>query len=559
VTRILWNSVVADTPGTGFLGERENGRVSGDLPESWVVQLDGWLSPRGSADVPSDLGVECLQRALEGSLPQALTSLVGEYAFVAWNRQTSCLVAARDPLATRPLFWARTADGVVVGSRAADVIAQPGVVAQPDEGAIAELISERPATPTATVWSGVQRVPGGQAMLFDARRSSVRWVRFWEPSADIAVQSPGDALREAVETSVRRRARTGERVACELSGGFDSSTILGVARGLGIEIAPYSNVYPGWDCDESALIEESLRHHGLSGRLLHVAPPSIEQRRACVRAHGLIGDYVLGDEGPRRAAAADGCGVILSGDFGDEVLGGTGLGDADALVRYRLQGLTRLATGPRRRQLAAQAYRQRLRWMVGPRVRRHWQKALPAWVPLDLAKRVSLYDRLAEADGILRDGSPSFRSRMTTFEGFWTQSRSDLADVDIAAQADLRTPFGDLELVELSLRIPESVKSVDGDRRAMHRRAFADVLAPSIRDRTGKAEFSAVIHAHLAAGPDLLAGRPAVVDLGWVDPVGLVQLREEVAAARTTMAFTRGLWAYATLNELELWAQEWVM
>jgi hypothetical protein len=68
-----------------------------------------------------------------------------------------------------------------------------------------------------------------------------------------------------------------------------------------------------------------------------------------------------------------------------------------------------------------------------------------------------------------------------------------------------------------------------------------------------------VIHTHLAAGPDLLAGTPAIVDLGWVDPQGLAQVRAEVLAARPTFSWTRNLWVYATMSELELWATELVL
>jgi hypothetical protein len=145
---------------------------------------------------------------------------------------------------------------------------------------------------------------------------------------------------------------------------------------------------------------------------------------------------------------------------------------------------------------------------------------------------------------------------MAVFDSWWTQSRSDLAGIDFAPVARQRAPLGDVELAEFSLRIPQALKETADDRRHLHREVFADVLAPVVRARTGKAEFSAVIHTHLAAGPDLLTGEPAIVDLGWVDPEGLRLLREEVLAARPSLAHTTGLWAYATLNELELWAQE---
>jgi asparagine synthetase B (glutamine-hydrolysing) len=278
-----------------------------------------------------------------------------------------------------------------------------------------------------------------------------------------------------------------------------------------------------------------------------------------VHEHGLIGNHVLGDEAPMRAAAADGCQAILTGDFGDEVLGGIGYEDPDALYRLQRPGLRRLAFGPRRKQLVARAYRDRVRRRLGRHVCRAWQGPLPFWIPRSLARRVDLKDRLAAAEPVPAAGPPSFRALMAILDGWWTQSRSDLGGVDFAPRAEERTPLADLELVELSLRIPQAVKATPGDRRHLQRSAFADVLAPAVRERSGKAEFSAVIHSHLAAGPDLLAGEPAIVEFGWVEPAGLERLRNEVRAARPTMAYTRNLWAYATLNELELWVQELIV
>lgn len=327
---------------------------------------------------------------------------------------------------------------------------------------------------------------------------------------------------------------------------------------LGLQPTAYSTVQPGQPWDESRRIHSTLQFHGLTGRLVGVSPPSLDQRRECVRAHGLVGDYVLGGEEPRRVAAADGCQAILTGDFGDEVLGGVGFPAADDLSRLRPAALRSLVAGPGRRGLVARAYRDRLRWALGHRVRRRWQPPLPFWVPTGFARRVDLNDRWAASETKPANGPPSYRFLTWLFENWWTQSRNDLGDVDIGPRVEERLPLADLQLVELSLRIPQTEKSVNGDRRHLHRTAFADLLAPALRASTEKAEFSAMTHAHLEAGPDLLLGRPAIVDLGWVRADGLDRLRAEVLAARPTRALTRHLWLYATLNELELWTQEWV-
>jgi asparagine synthase (glutamine-hydrolysing) len=513
---------------------------------------------RESSNVDADSGRATVLKALGGPLFEGLGQLIGEFAFLAWNRKTGVLIAARDPLASRPLFWASGANRLAIASKVPALLAQPGFERRPDEGAIAELICERPSTVEATVWDGVSRLIGGRALVFDARGFLKETVQFWSARSGPAPERPAPALRDSVARAVQRRARVGERIACELSGGLDSSTVLGVALSLGVDAIPYSTVEPGQPWDETPLIEETLRHCGLRGRLVGVSPPSLDQRRECVRRHGLIGDYVLGGEEPRRVAATDGCQVILTGDFGDEVLGGTALGDADGLCRLQLRSVRRLLMGPARRTLGATAFRDQLRSVLGYQVRRQWQPPLPFWVSPDLARRVRLRDRMASAEAKPSKGPPSFRYFASLLQNWWTQSRSDLGDVDVSPRAEDRTPLADLQLVELALRIPESQKCQDGDRRYLHRQAFGDVLSPAVRRSREKAEFSAMIHAHLEAGPDLLRDKPSIVNLGWVNGDGLDRLRAEVLSARPTRAYTRHLWVYATLNELELWARELV-
>lgn len=524
-----------------------------------MVDLVGWLCRRGTTEVDLDNGQALLAATLAASGPSGLQALVGEFAFVAWDPESRLLIAARDPLASRPLFWSWNGRRLVVASSARCVLDMSERPLDPDEGAIAELLCQRPETATATLWEGIQRVSSGTAIAFDSRLSRVTTVPVWSPTINTAPQDVDEAIRHAVSRAVRRRARPGEIVACELSGGLDSTTIVGVAREAGVDVHPYSNVYPGLACDEQPFIDATVKHFGLNGTLLEDAPPTIEQRRRCIREHGLLGDYVLGDEAPRRAAAADGCNTILSGDFGDEVLGGSRVhAAADELHAFRPQALRRIVLGPHRRQLAATAYRDRLRWIAGARVRTKWQQPQPFWLPPSLAQRVNLSERYAAAEHKPLLGPPAFRWMASLLTGWWTQSRSDLGSVDTAPIAEMRYPLGDLELVELSLNIPQAVKTRPDDVRYLHRRVFADLLPPAVLFRRDKAEFSAVTHTHLAAGPDLLGGTPRVVKHGWVDPYGLARLRAEVFAARPMSAFTPHLWVYATINELELWATEFL-
>ena len=203
-------------------------------------------------------GAECLDR------------LRGDFAFVLWDDRNKRLLAARDRFGVKPLFYA-VHDGIL--SRASEVKAllASGMPAAWDREQVYQLITLGVPVPDRSLFKGVGQVPPGHYLLATDR--DIRLVRYWDldyPSADRQRARTDDDERAFVERfgaaldeAVRTRLRADVPVACYLSGGLDSSAVLGLAaRHIGQPLAAFTVAFDGEDLDESHVAAETARKAG---------------------------------------------------------------------------------------------------------------------------------------------------------------------------------------------------------------------------------------------------------------------------------------------------------
>ncbi|GGU70062.1 lasso peptide isopeptide bond-forming cyclase [Lentzea flava] len=120
------------------------------------------------------------------------------------------------------LVFHRRIDGVVVAADRADVLGDAPI----DERALAVRLLFPTPHPLLerTMWRGVECVPPGSALVIDGERARLtRWWRAPEPVRGLAESV--EQVKDALITAVDVRTRQGGAVACDLSGGLDSTSI----------------------------------------------------------------------------------------------------------------------------------------------------------------------------------------------------------------------------------------------------------------------------------------------------------------------------------------------
>jgi asparagine synthase (glutamine-hydrolysing) len=277
--------------------------------------------------------------------PQCLHRLRGEFAFVLWDERHRTIFAARDRFGIKPLFYTLHRGTLYFASEVKALFAA-GVPARWDAESLYHLV-ELGGHQARTLFEGVMQIPPGHYLL--ATEGHVQLSPYWDfnfPTVDDASRPRSDAsyaeeFRLALDEAVRIRLRADVPVGCYLSGGLDSSAVLGLAaRHQSEPIRAFTLTFDRAEYDESEVAREMAAHAGAqfvpipirqSDLADHFGAAIVQAETLCINAHG-VAKYLLS-----RAVRDAGYKVVITGEGSDEILGGYPHFRRDVLL-YNRQG-----------------------------------------------------------------------------------------------------------------------------------------------------------------------------------------------------------------------------
>ncbi|MFN0086386.1 MAG: asparagine synthase (glutamine-hydrolyzing) [Blastocatellia bacterium] len=200
---------------------------------------------------------------------RCLEKFIGMFAFLIWDDAAGALFAARDRFGVKPLNYARAGDGTLRIASEIKALHASGIPRQPDESAWATYLSNGLHDHSSrTFWEGIETLPAGHQLTW--RRGETRITQWYDLAERVGVEMdprPQAVVEEeylALATeSVRLRFRSDVPVGINLSGGLDSSTLLGlVQRVQGEESDAKAFTYITGDdrYDELPWCEQMLAH-----------------------------------------------------------------------------------------------------------------------------------------------------------------------------------------------------------------------------------------------------------------------------------------------------------
>lgn len=425
--------------------------------------------------------------------PACLPRLNGIFTFVVWDERSRRLSAARDHLGVKPLHWVQEGDLLAFASEA-PVLARftPGSRNLNLKVAREFIVAGRSETGDESHFPGVRRIPAGAWLEADEDGVVVR--RFWEPPkkplapGDLSFEEAALRFHELFVDSIRLQMRADVTVACCLSGGLDSSTVVSVAS----RRSPYPmSVF-------TARFEDASMDEWSWARVVHDASPVepvevlvgptdfLASLPAVVRAQGepFSTPSIYSQWAVMKAIAGRGIRVVLDGQGGDELLCGYakffyyGLleeiraGHWVSAARWGLSGLS--GGGRLFNWLGARRY---LPGGFGTRAlgARLLQPGLPpAEEPAEARRPAGGVAEQQRLD-IVRYSLPS----LLRFE-----DRNSMAH-----SVESRVPFLDPRLVEFCLGLPTAFKIQGGLSKRILRKAMVDEVPRRILERRSKLGF----------------------------------------------------------------------
>ena len=254
--------------------------------------------------------------------------LRGELAFVLYDAPNDILLAGRDRFGIKPLVYA-VKDGVLTLASEAKALFAAGVVPRWDDEAFSTSLLLAGPLEDRTSFAGVLQLPPGHLLV--ATRHGTRTVRYWDlefPVQSKAAYSPehGEQLRAALDEATRLRLRADVPVACYLSGGLDSCTVLGLAqRHSARPLRAFTLAFDEEAYDEGAIAAEMAKHAGATLELIPIGQRAFADDFADAVFHGerpLANANSVAKFRLSRAVRDAGIKVVLTGEGSDEIFAG---------------------------------------------------------------------------------------------------------------------------------------------------------------------------------------------------------------------------------------------
>ncbi len=160
--------------------------------------------------------------------------ILGDFALALWDQNSRVLLLARDHAGVRPLFYHCDEQRIVWSTDLNVLLDQVGNKLQINEEYIADLLTRRPE-PSQTPYKNIYAVPPAHTLTVRGRDLEI--ARFWalNPKHEIRYRTDAEYeehFRHVFREAVRCRLRSDRPVWTELSGGFDSSSIVCMGQDL---------------------------------------------------------------------------------------------------------------------------------------------------------------------------------------------------------------------------------------------------------------------------------------------------------------------------------------
>jgi len=268
--------------------------------DTWIVfngEVYNYLELRTElADYPyvTRTDTEVILAAYERWGTACLDHFVGMFSFILWDEAHQVFFAARDRFGVKPLYYSQQTDGTLLFASEIKTLFAGGQAPIPNQAAWANfLVSGMLDYCESTFWENVQALPAGYFLLWQNQQMVIRrWYNLAERIASGFDQRSFQAVQEEylelLTANVRLRFRSDVPVGLNLSGGLDSSTLVGlVKRVLGGDekVKTFTFVTNHADYDELPWVAPMLAQTQYESIICALAPEDVPALAESVQYH----------------------------------------------------------------------------------------------------------------------------------------------------------------------------------------------------------------------------------------------------------------------------------
>jgi len=525
--------------------------------------------------------VEVIVHAYEDDGVDCLGRLRGMFAFALWDARRQRLMLARDRFGIKSLHYAIAGDALYFGSEMKAILASGSVTRELDVHALDEFFRLGFVRSPRTLLRTIRGLRPGEYLI--AGRGAVSTHTYWrphfpardEPRPRMRADAWAERLAAKLQETVRIHLRSDVPIGAWISAGVDSSGVAALTQRLTNRPVPtftltfsspeYDEVrghktldqFPGYDLPNERVVCGAGAFDLYPKALWHLETPTVGGTE--------VPRLLLSEASSRHVK------VVMAGEGSDEIFGGY-----PWLLWDRVFGpLARLPVPLRRfllRGAVIPGWHERLSQAFLAPPAMSWPRYERMVGMLGSERRVEVFsaglrERLAAAgaDGLQADVAPP-GTRFAAMQYYDMTSR--LPDrinhvVDRSSMAhgvEVRVPFLDHELVELTAQIPEHLKLRGWQEKYILRRALRGVLPPEIlyrRKRGFQTPYQQWLRDPLPAFAEDLLSTDCLRDKGYFVPSVVHTMLRQHREARSAWhgALLMAVLAIQTWDELFLQAR----
>jgi asparagine synthase (glutamine-hydrolysing) len=472
-------------------------------------EVRGELAGRGH-HFKTRTDTETLVHAYEEWGQDFLQHFRGMFAFALWDGRKKRLLLGRDRIGIKPLYYTLLADGTLVfGSELKSLMVHPRVERKLDLRALDLFLTLEYIPAPHSILQGVLKLPAGHLLQYQDGRVDIR--KYWDieekkneaeegPGQPLNAEEAADRLYSLLKESVQLRLISDVPLGAFLSGGIDSSAIVGLMHELGASpLKTFSIGFEDRTYNELAYARRIAQKFSTDHQELVIQPRALELTEKLVRQlDEPFGDFSIFPTYLVSAMARREVKVILSGDGGDEIFGGYEHYQAQALARSPAFRAAAWALRPILRRLPPSSKKKGLwnklrRFVQGldmPPAARHlrWMMFLSP----EQKKRLyapGLWNAAERKKDILEEEPwASLFSRLGPFDPLnaelFLDLKTYLADdilvkvdrMSMAVSLEARVPLLDHKMVEYAFCLPGSWKLRDGTSKWIFKKTMERLL-----------------------------------------------------------------------------------
>jgi len=422
-------------------------------------------------------------------------SLKGMFAFAIWDRSERELLLVRDRMGVKPLYYYQDDEKLIFASEIRAILATGLVARRLNQKALSGYFKYQSISGYHSAIQGIKEVPAGHYM--SVGKDGIRLERYWNmfhihPAAG-GEKEIKERISYLVGKAVEQRMVSDVPIGAFLSGGIDSSVVVGIMSKLGTGRPVTFNIcFEEKEYNESQYAELVARKFRTDHRRILLKPEALlDDLPDALEAMDTPSGDGVNSFLISKAVKNAGITVAISGVGGDELFAGypffkmystirkySRYWDATRLPR-KIAG--RLMSNRRRKEFFSIAKSQP--WDVYPVLRQV--------MPVDRIRKLTFLepgdDEIVSMLKVENKSIEEFpflsQVSLAEYNGYTRQTLlKDMDQMSMASSLEVREPFFDHELVEYVLGVPDELKDPVYPKKLLIE-SFAGLIPPEIVNR----------------------------------------------------------------------------